>query len=41
MLEMLFHGETLEILGIHCFGSEASEIIHTGQAIMAQKKWWK
>jgi NAD(P) transhydrogenase len=37
MLKILFHRETLEILGIHCFGSEASEIIHIGQAIMAQK----
>lgn len=37
MLKILFHRETLEILGIHCFGSSASEIIHIGQAIMAQK----
>jgi len=37
MLKLLFHRETLEILGIHCFGSQASEIIHIGQAIMAQK----
>ena len=37
MLKILFHRETLEILGIHCFGSEASEIVHIGQAIMAQK----
>ena len=27
---------TLEILGIHCFGGQAAEIIHIGQAIMAQ-----
>jgi NAD(P) transhydrogenase len=37
MLKMLFHRDTLEILGIHCFGSQASEIIHIGQAVMAQK----
>ncbi|MBX3014326.1 MAG: Si-specific NAD(P)(+) transhydrogenase [Caldilineaceae bacterium] len=37
MLKILFHRETLHILGIHCFGSQASEIIHIGQAIMAQK----
>ncbi len=37
MLKILFHRETLELLGIHCFGSEASEIIHIGQAIMSQK----
>ena len=36
MLKILFHRETLRILGIHCFGSQASEIIHIGQAIMAQ-----
>ncbi len=37
MLKLLFHRETLEILGIHCFGDQAAEIIHIGQAIMAQK----
>ncbi|MFN8443888.1 MAG: Si-specific NAD(P)(+) transhydrogenase [Caldilineaceae bacterium] len=37
MLKILFHRETLEILGIHCFGAQSSEIIHIGQAIMAQK----
>ncbi len=37
MLKLLFHVETLEILGIHCFGAEAAEIIHIGQAIMKQK----
>ncbi len=36
MLKILFHRETLEILGIHCFGYQASEIVHIGQAIMAQ-----
>ncbi|MCA9836967.1 MAG: Si-specific NAD(P)(+) transhydrogenase [Trueperaceae bacterium] len=36
-LKILFHRETLEILGIHCFGVNAAEIIHIGQAIMAQK----
>ena len=37
MLKILFHRETLQILGIHCFGQNASEIIHIGQAIMSQK----
>ncbi len=37
MLKILFHRETLEILGVHCFGTNASEIIHIGQAIMLQK----
>lgn len=36
MLKLLFHRETRELLGIHCFGSAASEIIHIGQAIMMQ-----
>ena len=36
MLKILFHIDTFEILGIHCFGAEASEIIHIGQAIMKQ-----
>jgi len=36
MLKILFHRETLQLLGIHCFGSNASEIIHIGQAIMSQ-----
>lgn len=34
MLKILFHRETLEVLGIHCFGPSASEIIHIGQAVM-------
>jgi NAD(P) transhydrogenase len=36
MLKLLFHIDTFEILGIHCFGAEAAEIIHIGQAIMNQ-----
>ncbi|MFG0297842.1 MAG: FAD-dependent oxidoreductase, partial [Maioricimonas sp. JB045] len=36
MLKILFHRETLQLLGIHCFGANASEIIHIGQAIMSQ-----
>jgi NAD(P) transhydrogenase len=37
MLKILFHRETLEILGIHCFGNDAAEIVHIGQAILSQK----
>jgi NAD(P) transhydrogenase len=37
MLKILFHQDTLQILGIHCFGAEAAEIIHIGQAIMNQE----
>ena len=36
VLKILFHRKTLEILGVHCFGANATEIIHIGQAIMAQ-----
>ena len=37
VLKILFHRETLQILGIHCFGDQAAEIVHIGQAIMAQQ----
>jgi NAD(P) transhydrogenase len=37
MLKILFHRETLELLGVHCFGDQAAEIVHIGQAIMNQK----
>ncbi|MDO6720344.1 Si-specific NAD(P)(+) transhydrogenase [Psychrosphaera sp. 1_MG-2023] len=36
-LKILFHCETKEILGIHCFGERSAEIVHIGQAIMQQK----
>ena len=36
MLKLLFHSQTMELLGIHCFGDQASEIVHIGQAIMNQ-----
>ena len=34
VLKILFHRETLEILGIHSYGNHSSEIIHIGQAVM-------
>ena len=37
MLKLLFHRDTLEVLGVHCFGANAAEIIHIGQAILAQR----
>lgn len=37
VLKLLFHRETLQLLGIHCFGDQAAEILHIGQAIMSQK----
>src|SRR5690606_20595633 len=36
MLKLLFHRQTLQLLGVHCFGANASEISHIGQAIMSQ-----
>lgn len=36
-LKILFHCDTKEILGIHCFGERSAEIVHIGQAIMQQK----
>lgn len=36
MLKILFHRDTREILGIHCFGNNAAEIVHIGQAVMKQ-----
>ena len=37
MLKILFHRETLAVLGIHCFGYQAAEIVHIGQAILSQQ----
>jgi NAD(P) transhydrogenase len=37
MLKIIFHAETLALLGIHCFGDGASEIVHIGQAVMSSK----
>ena len=36
MLKLLFHRQSLQLLGIHCFGDQAAEIVHIGQAIMSQ-----
>lgn len=36
MLKLLFHRDSRELLGIHCFGYQAMEIVHVGQAIMRQ-----
>jgi NAD(P) transhydrogenase len=37
MLKLLFHAETLQILGVHCFGAGAAEIVHIGQTVMFGK----
>lgn len=35
LLKLLFHRDTREILGVHCIGETATEIIHIGQAVMS------
>lgn len=35
MLKIIFDTKTLKILGVHCFGDGASEIVHIGQTVMA------
>lgn len=37
LLKLLFHRNTLEILGIHIIGEAATELIHVGQAVMSFK----
>lgn len=35
MLKVLFHRETVEVLGVHIIGESATELIHIGQAVIA------
>jgi NAD(P) transhydrogenase len=35
MLKLLFHRETRKVLGVHCIGETATEIIHIGQTVMS------
>lgn len=35
MLKLLIHQEDRRVLGVHCIGSGATELIHIGQAVMA------
>ena len=35
MLKLLFHRESLELLGVHCLGESASEWIRLGQTVMS------
>ncbi|MBI5211392.1 MAG: Si-specific NAD(P)(+) transhydrogenase [Elusimicrobia bacterium] len=37
MLKLLFHRDTLAVLGVHCFGYQASEIVHIGQLVLSQE----
>ncbi|HAI12388.1 MAG TPA: Si-specific NAD(P)(+) transhydrogenase [Phycisphaerales bacterium] len=35
MLKLLIHQETRKIVGVHCIGTGATELVHIGQAVMA------
>jgi NAD(P) transhydrogenase len=35
MLKLLFHRQTRKLLGVHCIGETATEIVHIGQSVMA------
>jgi NAD(P) transhydrogenase len=35
MLKLIFHIDTREILGVWCMGTQATELVHIGQAVMA------
>jgi NAD(P) transhydrogenase len=37
MLKMLIHQESGAVLGVHIIGSQATELVHIGQAVMAFK----
>lgn len=34
MFKMIFHRDTERLLGVHCIGSGATELVHIGQAVM-------
>ena len=34
MLKLLFNPESRQVLGVHIFGSQASELLHIGQAVI-------
>jgi len=33
--KMIFHRETRRLLGVHCIGTQATELIHIGQAVLS------
>jgi NAD(P) transhydrogenase len=35
MLKLLFHSDTLKLLGVHIIGDRAAEIVHIGQAVLS------
>ena len=36
-LKLLFHRQTLELLGVHIYGEDAAELLHIGQAVLLLK----
>jgi NAD(P) transhydrogenase len=36
-LKLLFHRESLDLLGVHVFGEDAAELLHIGQAVLLLK----
>ena len=34
VLKLIFHRDTRKLLGVHCIGSQATEIVHIGQAVL-------
>ncbi len=37
MLKLIFHLETRRLLGVHIIGTEAAELVHIGQAVLAHE----
>lgn len=35
LMKLIFHAETLKLLGVHIIGEGASELVHIGQAVLA------
>ncbi|CAM9882740.1 unnamed protein product [Chrysoparadoxa australica] len=35
-LKLIFHTETRKLLGVHCYGEGATEIVHIGQVVISQ-----
>ncbi|MFM7807924.1 MAG: FAD-dependent oxidoreductase, partial [Planctomycetota bacterium] len=35
LMKLVFHRENRKLLGVHCIGSQATELVHIGQAVMA------
>jgi NAD(P) transhydrogenase len=34
LFKMIFHRETRRLLGVHCIGTQATELVHIGQAVL-------